>query len=464
MSKLIILSNRVSLPNSHRPAAGGLAIALQDTLKDIGGIWLGWNGNNIPDGFVPEFSHKQYNNVDYITCPLQNSQYNKYYCGFANNTLWPAMHDRADLIQFNQDEYNVYQQVNLFFSEKLAKISEPQDIIWVHDYHFLSVAKYCRKLGMKNRIGFFLHIPFAQLNMWQSIPTAHSIIKDLSQFDIIGLQTESDQRLCTQVFNHFLDRKSVDPYIANYQEHSTLIKSYPIGVNPEQIQNVAQKNDPKIQSFFDFKGSSSKHKTIIGVDRIDYSKGLLERFNAFESFLHKHPEYYKQVTDLQIACPCRMDIPVYEDLYRQLKNKVNHINKVFSQDDWLPVNCIHETLTHELIMKIYRLADVCWVTSLRDGMNLVAKEYVASQDPDNPGVLILSKYTGAAEKMSESILIDPQDQNSMIHALETALKMSRNERLERYQQLIKSIKNYDVNDWRDAFLKDLKLHCAPPNC
>ncbi|MDN5513515.1 trehalose-6-phosphate synthase [Acinetobacter sp.] len=455
MSRLIVLSNRVSLPNPDKVTAGGLAVALQDALTDIGGVWLGWNGEKIENHQQPYFNQTEYKGVEYVTCPLTEEQYQNYYCGFANNTLWPAMHDRADLIEYQPQQYKTYQQVNRLFAQQLKKIAQPDDIIWVHDYHFFSVARYCREMGMKNRMGFFLHIPFAGIEIWNLIPTVHSLIQDLCQYDVVGLQTEHDQKKCMQVCSYYLATKPVHSQMLNCNHHPVTVKCYPIGVNPELIQKVAQQQDENTSTVFEFDGLADQ-QTIISVDRIDYSKGLIERFNALEIFLQNNPEYHKHLTDIQIACPCRMEIAAYKDLFEHLQSKVDLINQEFSQDDWLPINCTHDTISHDQLMKIYRQANICWVNSLRDGMNLVAKEFIAAQDPENPGVLILSKYTGAAAQMSEALIVDPESCSSMIQALKKALTMAKSERLERYQQLMNGLKLFDINDWRNAFLADLK--------
>lgn len=455
MSKLIVLSNRVSLPNPDKPAAGGLAVALQDALDETGGIWLGWNGEQIADTQQPEFSLIEYQGVEYLTCPLSHQQYAQYYCGFANNTLWPAMHERADLIYYDTEEYQTYQQVNRLFAEKLHEIAQPEDVIWVHDYHFFSVARYCRELGMTNKIGFFLHIPFAHLSIWRQVPTAARLIQDLCQYDVVGLQTEHDQNLCMQACTTLLQAQKIQQCLLSYQQRITTIKCYPIGVNPAHIQKVAQQYAEQPQPVFDFSALKDQ-QTIIGVDRIDYSKGLLERFNALAEFLAAYPTYHRQVTDLQIACPCRMDIAAYQHLFAELKNSVEQINEKFAQDGWLPIHCSHEVVAHQALMGIYRQSDICWISSLRDGMNLVAKEYIAAQDPADPGVLILSQYTGAAEQMPEAIIVDPQDSKAMVNALKTALDMPKAERIRRYQQLMAGLKAFDINDWRNAFLSDLR--------
>jgi trehalose 6-phosphate synthase len=455
MSRLIVLSNRVSLPNPDKSTAGGLAVALQDALADIGGIWLGWNGEKIANHQEPHFNQTEYKGVEYVTCPLTEEQYQNYYCGFANNTLWPAMHDRADLIEYQAQQYTTYKQVNQLFARQLKQMAEPDDLIWVHDYHFLSVARYCREMGMKNRIGFFLHIPFAGLKIWNLIPTALSLIQDLCQYDVVGLQTEHDQQQCMQLCSHYLATQPINTHMLSFNHHQVTVQCYPIGVNPELIQKVAEQKDENTSTIFEFE-SLSDQQTIISVDRIDYSKGLIERFNALEAFLQSNPEYHKHLIDIQIACPCRMEIAAYKDLFEHLQSKVDWINQEFSQDDWLPINCIHATISHDVLMKIYRQANICWVNSLRDGMNLVAKEFIAAQDPENPGVLILSKYTGAATQMSEALMVDPENCSSMIHALKKALTMAKSERLERYQQLMNGLKSFDINDWRNAFLADLK--------
>lgn len=460
MSKLIVLSNRVSLPNPDTHAAGGLAVALNDALDTLGGVWLGWNGEKISDHEDNKFSVQSNAHVHYMTIPLKESQYQHFYSGYSNSVLWPAMHDRDDLIQVQPYDYQIYQEVNILFAQKLAEIASPDDVIWIHDYHFLSVAHHCRQQGMKNRIGFFLHIPFAPLNIWKKIEQSELLLGHLCDYDVIGLQTERDQSLCMEVLKHYVEAIALDAEIIVRNQHLTRIKCYPIGVNPQTIQNSLKSAQADIPAFFDAEDYKDV-KTIIGVDRIDYSKGLIERFNAFNTFLERHPEMHQQITELQVACPCRMEIPVYEALYEDLNHKMNQINQEYSQNKWQPINFTHGTVDHDALMQLYRFADICWVSSLRDGMNLVAKEYIAAQDANNPGVLILSKYAGSAEQMDEAILVDPEDRQAMVKALEQAVSMSKVERLERYQQLIKGIKDFDIFDWRDAFLQDLKDRANP---
>lgn len=459
MSKLIILSNRVSIPNGQKPCAGGLAVAIQDALDEIGGIWLGWNGEKVDSQQQVSFSTLSKGHIEYITCPLTTRQYSDYYAGFANNTLWPAMHHRSDLIEYSSSEYEGYQQVNSLFAQKLAEIAQPEDTIWVHDYHFLSVAQYCRELGMRNKIGFFLHIPFAPLFIWQKIPCAQQLIEHLCQYDVIGLQTDKDQKTCMQVCTSLLKAQKIQQTRLSYHQRLTTIKCYPIGVNPEAIQKASQQFID-VQDFITRPVELNAAKTIIGVDRIDYSKGLLERFLSYAEFLEKYPEYRQHIQHLQIACPCRLEVAAYHRLFERFKIKVEMINQEFAQENWQPVECIYDAVKHHHLMQIYRQADICWISSIRDGMNLVAKEYIAAQNPSNPGVLILSKYAGAAERMTAAILVDPTDKTAMVNALKTALEMPRQERISRYKQLMKGLKDFDINDWRNAFLNDLQEKTA----
>ncbi len=482
MSKLIVLSNRVSLPKPDKLVAGGLAVALQDALQKKGGIWLGWNGeiientassmkaNNaaqndiqtssqhpsieyISNDQMSSFGCITDGNIEYLTCPLTQQQYDQYYSGFANSTLWPAMHERGDLIQYSSAEFNTYQEVNALFAQKLKQIAAEDDVIWVHDYHFFSVARYCRQLGMRNKIGFFLHIPFARTSILKHIPAITTLLQDLCQFDLVGLQTEHDQHQCMQAFTTLLQAQKIQKSLISYQQRITTVKSFPIGINPQHIQQVAKQHNQT--DVFDL-NALRQQRTIIGVDRIDYSKGLLERFNAFAAFLQQYPHYQTKVTELQVACPCRMDIDAYKNLYDQVNQSIERINQQFGQPNWLPIDCINDTVEHDALMALYQQTDICWITSLRDGMNLVAKEYIAAQDPDNPGVLILSKFAGAAEQMQAAIIVDPTNQEAMVAALKTALEMPKAERIQRYQQLMHGIEAFDINDWCKTFLSDLR--------
>lgn len=541
MSRLIALSNRVKLPDNG-PMAGGLAVALNDVLKGRSVIWMGWNSeiddadnndnnkadNNEANAFSQQQRTVQSSDTDtqktsstitYVTTALTPRQYQHYYCGFANSVLWFLLHERSDLISQAPDDYAGFQEVNQIFARQLKAIAKPEDVIWVHDYHFLSVAYHCRQLGMKNRIGLFLHIPFAPLKFWQALSQSPELVYHFAHYDVLGTQTEQDKANCLSVCQHYLKEYLLDnssiafntnkQHYANkrhftelnqYQQsnstqlmlnldldkaahnvHSLTIKDYPIGVNVARIQQQVSGLSSPLRAGKQAQKDAIKPaaQQIIAVDRIDYSKGLLERFLAYRSFLQQNPQYQNQLNFLQIACPSRLDLPLYQQLYDEVKQVVADINKQFLPEkrthhcpddlkddtcrcddfinDWQAITYSENVLGHEKLMTAFYHSDIGWINSLKDGMNLVAKEYIAAQNPDNPGVLLLSRYTGAAAQMQAAVIIDPHQPTSIVQGLKTALTMPLAERQERYQTLLQGLQNYDIHTWQQHFLEDLYL-------
>lgn len=513
MSRLIVLSNRVQIPD-NKPMAGGLAVALQGVLsmgKSV--VWMGWNGDIIDphNGATNEFNSSKHTvlaNTDipcanasptYMTTALTTEQYQQFYCGFANNVLWPLLHERTHLITQAPKDYAGYQAVNRLFAKQLKKIIEPDDVIWVHDYHFLSMAYHCRQLGIRNRIGFFLHIPFVSLPFWQKLEKSSEIIKHLAYYDVLGTQTQQGRANCLSVLQYYLKDHFIkngflgNPPInilhtkqgfarshksSNVQlildldlkpQHSLMINAYPIGVNVGKIQEQIShlSSDLSLQAAKPHQNMKTIKPTtqqIIAVDRIDYSKGLLKRFSAYRSFLQQNPAYQNQLKLLQIACPSRLDLPTYQQLYNEVKYVVNDINQQFlpseyikdeSIDNWQAITYSENVLNHKRLMTMFWQSDIGWVNSLKDGMNLVAKEYIAAQNPDNPGVLLLSCYAGAAEQMQAAVIIDPHQPKSIIEGLKTALTMPLRERQCRYQRLLQGLQQDDLQGWQQSFLADL---------
>ena len=508
MSRLIVLSNRVKMPDNN-PMAGGLAVALQDILTGNSVIWMGWNGAIIDSsdaGEINKFSNRKQagTEVTYMTTALTTRQYQHFYCGFANNVLWPMLHEQPNLISQAPEDYAGYQAVNRLFAQQLKSIIQPDDVIWVHDYHFLSVAYHCKKLGIKNRIGFFLHIPFAPLAFWQRLAQSCELIKHLAHYDVLGTQTQQDKAHCLAVFQHYLkdsvlednvledsleknsildflpinvlyskqpvnkahtaSRTQLKLHLELKPQHALIINAYPIGVNVAKIQQqVSHVFSPlslspikHIQNNDTVKPISQR---IIAVDRIDYSKGLLERFSGYRDFLQQYPAYQNQLQLLQIACPSRLDLSTYQRLYKEVKQAVNNVNQQFlpNTDSWQAIDYSEEVLSHETVMTAFCQSDIGWINSLQDGMNLVAKEYIAAQNPDNPGVLMLSRYAGAAEQMQAAVIIDPYQPKSIIEGLNTALIMPLGERKSRYQALLQGLQQYNLHAWQQSFLDDLYL-------
>ncbi|MFZ3074873.1 MAG: trehalose-6-phosphate synthase [Psychrobacter glacincola] len=504
MSRLIVLSNRVKIPDGN-PMAGGLAIALQDVLNGKSVVWMGWNGEIVErynDGYSNEFSSiKQTALADadapcantfitYMTTALTTEQYQQFYCGFANNVLWPLLHERVDLISQAPEDYAGYQTVNHLFAKQLKKIIEPDDVIWVHDYHFLSVAYHCRQLGVRNRIGFFFHIPFVSLPFWQSLDKSGELIRHLAHYDVLGTQTQQGRANCFAVCHYYLKDSLInvlyDPQgfststqskntqimlnLGLNHPHYLRIDAYPIGINvtriQQQISHLSLQYDKANQNKKTIKSAVQK---IIAVDRIDYSKGLLKRFSAYRDFLQQNPLYQNQLTLLQIACPSRLNVPAYQRLYDDVKYTINDINQQFllskcrndisenekTMGSWQAINYCESVISHQTLMTLFWQSDIGWVNSLKDGMNLVAKEYIAAQNPDNPGVLLLSRYAGAAEQMQAALIIDPHKPKSMTEGLSIALTMPLSERQSRYQSLLKGLQQDNLQAWQQRFLEDL---------
>tara|TARA_R110002124_G_scaffold162641_2_gene329721 strand:+ start:1860 stop:3419 length:1560 start_codon:yes stop_codon:yes gene_type:complete len=498
MSRLIVLSNRVKLPD-NKPMAGGLAVALQNVLIGSSVVWMGWNGkvveNHSYNDSTNPFNSDEVNvkgsdtYLTYMTTALTTEQYDQFYCGFANNVLWPLLHERTDLISQALEYYTGYQAVNHLFAKQLKRIIEPDDVIWVHDYHFLSVAYHCRQLGIFNRIGFFLHIPFASLQFWKTLKQSREIVHHLAHYDLVGTQTQRDRNNCLNVLQYYLKdhfihdqlgasapinvldmkRNFAQPYtctrakmtlnLALKSQHSLMVDAYPIGVNVAQIQEQIKHLSSTIflHSTPLYKNKNPAFQQIIAVDRIDYSKGLLERFAAYDDFLAQNPSYQNRLQLLQVACPSRLDLLAYQSLYNDVKNKVHKINQQYSSEksSWQAINYSETVLSHETLMTMFWQSDVGWVNSLKDGMNLVAKEYVAAQNPDNPGVLLLSRYAGAAEQMQDAVLINPNNSDSILTGLRTALTMPLEERQSRYQTLLQGLQQDNLQIWQQSFLDDL---------
>ena len=471
MSKLIVLSNRVNLPNKQSPkaVAGGLAVALQEALAKDGGIWVGWNGqvvtniSDMPDT-VNQFATEQHDKVTYVTTAFSPMQYEKYYCGYANNRLWAGMHDRTDLIVSSSEDFSVYQAVNRMFAKQLQQIAQPDDMIWIQDYHFFAVARHCRDLGMKQRIGFFLHIPFPQLWVWDFLTYGQTLINQLLDYDVVGLQTQQDAQNCVEVIEQLLPHaiqitQTNVRTLITHGNHTTLIQAYPIGINPVYIHKLASQllSDQAV-----LKNLSSTITTILAVERLDYTKGIPERLQAFAAFLQRYPQYLEQIQLYQIACPSRLDIETYQQLRQQVHTLVEQINSQFATASWQPIIYQEDPVSHDNLMPLFRQCQICWVNSLKDGMNLVAKEYIAAQDEQNAGVLILSKNAGAAHQLQQAILVDPNSNDSMIEGLYQALTMTKQQRQQRHQSLLQGIYETDIDTWRAHFLTDL-THMDKPN-
>ena len=463
MARLVVVSNRVSVPaGDGSKRAGGLEVALRPTLQRNGGVWLGWSGKVAAAADQLETRSVTYKNVEYVVTDLMKDDYQEYYNGFANRVLWPILHYRLDLAEFARRDLSGYFRVNEHFASELEKVILEDDIIWVHDYHMIPLAAALRRRGHCNRIGFFLHTPLAAPEILTSLPNHDHLIPLLLDYDVVGFQTNSDSENFVRYLLSECDAQQARVFetaggqiTLRLNGKQTQIGTFPVGIEPRTFARLARRNvrSPLVQELVASLGDRS---LMIGVDRLDYSKGLIQRFEAFDLFLANHPDWVGKVTYLQITPKNRSEIPEYAELELDAGSAAGRINGKYGEVSWTPIRYINRVYSRSALAGLYRTARVGLVTPLRDGMNLVAKDYVAAQDPDDPGVLILSRFAGAATAMRQALLVNPYDAESVAGAMARALAMSLDERQSRHRALLAVISDYDVNRWQQEFLAALR--------
>jgi trehalose 6-phosphate synthase len=459
MAQLVIVSNRVAIPDKNaKQRAGGLEVAVNAAFKHRSGIWFGWSGKVTTQTKIT--SQKiVHNEITYITLDLSKEDHQEYYNGFANRVLWPILHYRIDLAEFSRRDLSGYLRVNDNFARELHEVLKPDDLVWVHDYHLMPLAKALRERGHKNRIGFFLHIPCPPPEMLTALPHHERLMPSLCEYDLVGFQTGDD----AFNFSRYLTRECGLPsHDFNFivGERTMRVDVFPVGIETAPFARLAQRSErlPLVQRVLE---SLVGRALIIGVDRLDYSKGIGHRLLAFERFLQTQPDWRGKVTYLQIAPKSRTEIPEYADIEREIGAAAGRINGAFGEADWTPIRYVNRAYGRATLAGLYRAARVGLVTPLRDGMNLVAKEYVASQNPDDPGVLILSRFAGAARECQAALLVNPYDPDSVAIAIGRALSMPLVERRERHKSLFEVLSRNEVHYWAARFLGELEREPAP---
>jgi trehalose 6-phosphate synthase len=455
MSRLIIVSNRVPVPEKGGIVpAGGLAVALKSALEERGGIWMGWSGKSSGDNEPEPMSITQQGKIGYALTDLTDTDVEEYYHGFANRVLWPICHYRLDLAEYGRKEMAGYFRVNRFFAHRLAPLIEPDDVIWVHDYHMIPLAAELRQMGFKNKIGFFLHIPWPPADVLFTMPVHEEIMRGLSHYDLVGFQTDHD----LENFAGCLRREGIGDEVGDgrFSSHGRTFGggAYSIGIETAAFAEFAKKASSNIM-VRKARQSVEGRDLIIGVDRLDYSKGLTQRIDAFERFILANPGQQGRVTYLQITPKSRSEVPEYEAMQRMVAEQAGRVNGAIGTVDWVPIRYINRSIGRNVLAGLYRLGKVGLVTPLRDGMNLVAKEYVAAQDPEDPGVLVLSRFAGAARKLQGALLVNPYDVDGTANAIARALSMPIEERRQRWQGMMTHLLEHDVSRWCDDFLTDL---------
>ena len=451
MSRLIAISNRTAADPNAR--AGGLAIALWEALSANGGAWAGWSGE-ITEDDDPDANVFSDDGVEFILTDLTQEEHNGYYHAYANRALWPLFHYRTDLASFDHEAFTTYAAVNRRMAEMVLENIDDDDLVWVHDYHFLLLTRHLREMGWPGRAGFFLHIPFPPPEVFTILPEHRDVAEALCAHSVVGFQSDRDRSNFVRYLIEFCDGvEDVDGNVKAFNT-STLVRSYPIGIDPHaftqaSVSEAARAAGAKISTIL------GERQLVIGVDRMDYSKGLPERFAAVGEFFDSYPEMRGNVSVTQIAPPSRSMVEEYKELREDLDRLAGRVNGDHGDLDWIPLRYLARPYQRDELAGLFRISRVGLVTPLRDGMNLVAKEFVMAQNAMDPGVLILSEFAGAAEQMHDAIIVNPFDTQRVATALHTALTMPLEERMDRWRSLKEVVEKQDIAWWRTTFLEDL---------
>jgi len=439
VNRLVIVANRVPNPRERGATAGGLAVALKDAVSRREAMWFGWSGQ-IAEATATEPTEYRVGRLTYATLDLGREDYRRFYQGFANGSLWPTLHYRLGLAQFSREDHAGYGRVNAAFAAALAPLLRPDDTIWAHDFHLFPFGAELRRLGCKQRIGFFLHVPFPPGGLFCALPRAEELLADLAAYDVIGVQTEDDAANLRGALA-----------AAGQPEAAGRVAAFPIGIEADAFTALAEKALPKRETER-FRQSLVDRALIIGVDRLDYTKGLPQRFCGYGQLLARFKGHRSKVTYLQVAPVSRGDVAQYRSLRRELDEWVGRINGAYAEPDWAPLRYMTRAVARPVLAGFMRMARVGLVTPLRDGMNLVAKEYVAAQDPEDPGVLVLSRFAGAVAQLPGALLVNPLDPDEIAEALDQALTMPRAERRARWAECDVSVRRDGARAWCRAFL------------
>ena len=461
--KLIIASNRLPFVLERKgdswrlvPGSGGLVTALAPVLKDRGGIWIGWPGivGKVDISNQLSFASKT---AGFSMKPvhLEEEDVRQYYIGLSNEVLWPLFHDLQSYCNFDPSYWQAYMDINARFAQVIGENAGPDDFIWVHDYHLLCTASELKKIGITTNTGFFLHIPFPPLDIFVKLPWRKEILHSMLDYDIIGFQTLRDRRNFIQCLRTFVDDISIEGkgqvLTVAAGKRSIRIGYFPISIDYNEFAHMAESREVADAAWY-IHEDIPKGKIVLGVDRLDYTKGIPYRLKAFENLLEKHPELHRKITLLQVVVPSRRNIPMYEDLKIKIERMVGEINGRFTRSGWVPIHYIFRSLDRPELLAYYRTAEIALITPLKDGMNLVAKEYCAS-NTEQSGVLILSEFAGAAPQMrKEAILVNPYNIEEVSDAIFDAWSMDLRERRARMKKLQSLIAKNDIYKWVNSFL------------
>jgi trehalose 6-phosphate synthase len=454
MSRLVAVSNRISVPK-RGAVPGGLAVGLLAAMQARRGMWFGWDGETA-EVAASEPAIVRKDGVTFASIDFDQTEYKEFYLGFCNGTLWPLFHYFIDGFKYNDTQYEAYQRMNQRYARELLPLLEPDDLIWVHDYHLFPLAQKLREAGATQPMGLFLHIPFPNVEVLRVLPVYAELLQAMLAYDVLGFQTEADREAFRGAVASVWGAQALTPgNTVTLGGRRVVTGVYPIGVDVNTIQREAidsQGTDAVKRMIAGLLG----RRLMIGVDRLDYSKGLVERFKAYERFLETHPENQNRVSFLQIAPLSRADVRAYAEIRRELEQTTGRTNGRFADTDWTPIRYLNRNFPHDVLMGFMRAALIGIVTPVRDGMNLVAKEFIAAQDPADPGVLILSTMAGAAREMTAALMVNPYDSRGMAHAIQQAFNMPLSERRDRHQAMIEVLERNSITAWHSSFVATLE--------
>lgn len=453
--RLVVVSNR--LINPKQPAAGGLAVALGEMMYNTNGLWFGWSGKTTEEPGPNSVRTESLGLTTLAQVDLSKQHHDNYYAGFSNSVLWPVFHQAAKNADWNPAYFKGYKQVNKILAAQLAPMLKDDDVLWIHDYHLIPFAQELRALGCKQRMGFFNHIPMPPPDDIKKIPQHKELMEALFSYDLVGMQSVRDVKNFRQYVEMEGGGQRHEGALVEAFGKKTSVQDFPIGIDVERLKALAPSSDPtSIAVLNEVRSESGKGRTLmVGVDRLDYSKGILIRLEAFREYLASHREMRGKITFVQIAAPTRKIVPAYVALGEQVRELVDGINKDFETATWKPVIYFNKSVNRYALPEIYRRSRVGVVTPKIDGMNLVAKEYIAAQAPENPGVLVLSTGAGAAPQLGESLLVEPENCKALVKAYETALAMPLDERQKRHAALMNNVITQDLRWWHEGFRKTL---------
>jgi trehalose 6-phosphate synthase len=458
--RLVVVSNRVGPIEPGKPAQGGLAVALRAALESAGGIWFGFSGSVVERASdVP--SIETVGKITLVTLDLTRRDFEEYYINYANRVLWPLFHYRPSLVGFVRRDLAGYLRVNRAFARGLAPLLMPDDLLWVHDYHLVPLGEALRRLGCRQTIGFFLHTPFPAAEVMRLLPNHRELMAALCAYDLIGFQTISD----LYGFRDYLVRWAGGEELGDglFRAFGRVVRAavFPVGIDVDTIARQAEAAE-KSRQMRRLRDSIRGRALVIGVDRLDYSKGLPARFAAYSHLLEHYPQTRGRTVFLQIAPPSRSEVPEYREIRRTLEAATGHINGRYAEFDWTPLRYLNKSFSHHILTGFFREARLALVTPLRDGMNLVVKEYLAAQSPDDPGMPVLSCFAGAAYELGEAIIINPHDREETAEAIWQGLEMPLGERKERWSAMMATLRRNDASAWRRRFLETLLAIEAAP--